>query len=772
MKTPSSLALLLLFAALPAAAEPKPGQRCDSEWLEKTQALMSQSGRTVSDERVEIVGDFVKLKFGHAKTCDAATWRQLATVEPVGEPVLDPKTGQPVGGTALRWRNKAAGDFWKDTAVAQHIGLVLVVNDFFGAVDAKAAAVVAAGDEVLDAAKALGFADFTVSEKSLAELQKNTSGGPIGAIKPRLVTIREEGKKAPATVAPEQLLPTMRKLVNDGPTLGDSIIKFRVAVLALEAELGRLGKSDDFLKKRVAGATPGLNDFTSGLPKEFVLVEAERANALKNEKYGSALTALVGPGTVPELADQGLRGAALLDPVDLGLRNLVAARSAQVDKIFEAVKKHLNGRTLAQYGVSARTSAEAAKQPANSLSAAVVERLKESNDYAALDNLYAGNIERHGADWAKTPDGMAMAQAREDMLKAARTATVETQADGSKVVVFTQNGKKVSLTSVVPSAVENDASVRNDVAGMIARFIVTGAKEDARNKAVWAAIGGAGQPGQTMDTGLGVSERDLARTLPPPPKAIKEGAAGCDSPKDLIRNEYEPYAARKRAAAAAIGAASGLSRADIEKTMAEDVAALELECKKKEEEAAALPKDFFDSPAVVKSKRDAAVAAAKAWCAEEKGKITAKAEQDIKDEGIAAAKRKASEEKLRHDSNDELTKSFKDSILRSVETLRKDYTTAGSPRLKKLAELTGNSPKLTAFTRFWFDKEWPVDAARAAGLQAAVDACAKALGLEDTSDSPSYRNPEKPDTLDKHCKINEKLTAYIKSVADTNQPVP
>lgn len=771
MKTPSSLALILLCAALPAAAEPKPGQRCDSEWLEKTQALMSQSGRTVSDERVEIVGDFVKLKFGHAKTCDAATWRQLATVEPVGEPVMDPKTHQPVGGTALRWRNKAAGDFWKDTAVAQHIGLVLVVNDFFGAVDAKAAAVVAAGDEVLDAAKALGFADFTVSEKSLSELQKNTSGGPIGAIKPRLVTIKEEGKKAPATVAPEQLLPTMRKLVNDGPTLGDSIIKFRVAVLALEAELARLGKSDDFLKKRVAGATPGLNDFTSGLPVGFVLVEAERANALKNEKYGTALTALVGPGTVPELADQGLRGAALLDPIDLGLRNLVAVRSAQVDKIFEAVKKHLNGRTLAQYGVSARTSAEAAKQPANSLSAAVVERLKESSDYAALDNMYAGNIERHGADWAKTPDGMAMAQAREDMLKAARTATVETQADGTKVVTFTQNGKKVSLTSVVPSAVENNESVRNDVAGMISRFIVAGAKEDARNKAVWAAIGGAGQPGQTMDTGLGVAESELARTLPPAPKSIKEGAAGCDNPKDLIRNDYETYAARKRAAAADMASGNVKSRNDVEKKRLEQLAASEIACRKKKEEAAAIAKDFFDAPAIVKAKREEAAAAAEAWCAESRGIIEAEAKKKI--EELAAAEKGARDPaKLRAEADAELAKGFGDSILRSVETLRKDYTTAGSPRLKKLAEMTGNSPKLTAFTRFWFDKEWPVDAARQADLKAAVDACSKALGLGDASDSPSYRNPEKPDTVDKHCKINEKLTAYIKSSANANQPVP
>ena len=95
MKTPSSLPLLLLFAALPAAADPKPGARCDTEWLEKTRATMSQPGRSVSDERLEVVSDIVKLKFGQLKTCDAATWRHLATLEPIaGEVVMDMKIGR------------------------------------------------------------------------------------------------------------------------------------------------------------------------------------------------------------------------------------------------------------------------------------------------------------------------------------------------------------------------------------------------------------------------------------------------------------------------------------------------------------------------------------------------------------------------------------------------------------------------------------------------------------------------------------------------------
>ncbi|MCR4296292.1 MAG: hypothetical protein NUW21_12210 [Elusimicrobia bacterium] len=771
MKTPSSLALILFLAALPASAEPKPGERCDVKWLEETQAIMSQSGRSVTDERVEVVGNLVKLKFGSPKTCDAATWRQLATVEPVGEPVLDPQTRQPVGGTALRWRNRAAGDFWKDATVARHIGLVLVVDDFFRVVDAKAAAIVAAGDEVIDAAKALGLADFTVSEKTLGELSRGTSGGSIAAVKPRLVTVFEKDKRVPATLAPNQLGPTLRKLVNDGPVRGDAVVRFRVAVLDLEAELGRLGNSDAFLKKRVTGGTEGLKDFTSGLPAGFVPVEAVPANAQAQEKYASALSALVGPGEAPALESQGLRSPALLDPIDLALRNLIAVRSAQVDRIHAAAVDRLEGKKIAQIEVSARASAEAAKLPENSLAASVVKRLSESPDYQQLDIMYAGNIERHGADWAKTPDGLAMSRAREEMLKAARSATVETAADGSKVVVFTQGGRKVALTSVIPDEVEKDASARNDVAGIISRYIVEGAKEDAQNRALWAAIGGTGQPGQPLDTGLTGGESALARTLPPESKKIKDGAAGCESPKDLVRNDYETYAARRREAAAEMAGDNVRSRNDVEKLRLEQLEAADIACARKKAEAAAIKQDYFDDPAIAAAARKKAAAEAEAECVKARQDIEAAAKAKI-EELAAAEKGDRDPAKLRTKADEELAVAFGASILGSVDVLRKEYTTVGSPRLKKLHALTGGSSKLTAHTAMWFDKEWPVDAARKPELQAAVSACAKALGLGDASDSPSYRNPEKPDTVDEHCKINEKLTAYIKDSAARIRPVP
>jgi hypothetical protein len=773
MKTPSSLALLLLFAALPAAADVPAGARCDVAWLEATQATMSKPGGAVSDaDRIEVVSNFVKLKFGSPKTCDAATWRQLATVEPInGEVIMDPRTHQPVGGTALKWRNRAAGDFWKDTAIAQHIGLVLTVNDFYAAIDAKGKAVSDAGDAVIDAAKALGFADFTASDKSLGELAKNTSGGPVGALKPRVVTVFAEGKQVAASVAPDQLGPTMRKLVNDGPTLGDSVVAFRVAVLALNAELGRLGKSDALLKKRVSGATPGLTDFTSGLPQGYVAATADKATALAEDKYGAALTALIGPGTTPAFGDQGLRGAALLDPVDQGLRNLVAVRSAEVDKIYAAAKKRLAGRTIGQYETSARAATTVKDLPKDSLAAAVFSTLSQTPEYQRLDALYENNKRDKGDAWVNSPEGQAMAGAREDLKQAALSAKIEV-VDGKKAVVFTQGGRKTVLGSLVPSAVETDEASRGDAAAIISRFIIDGALNDAKYQAVVAAIAGSGQPGGTVNTGLKAPEIALSKDLPPAIKKIKDGAAGCDTPKDLVRNDYETYAARQRAAASEMAGANVRSRNDVEKKRLEQLAASDVTCKQKKDAAAAIKQDYFDDPAIAKAAREKAAGEADAWCVADKKAIEDAAQARIRElAALEAGDRDPA--KLRAKADADLAAAFAVAIGGSVEKLRSDYTTAGNARLKKLAAGTGNSPKLTFYTTFWFARDWPTDASKKTELEAAVAVCAKALGLGDAKSSPSYKNPDDADNVDKYCKVNENLTKYILVEAKgSNRPAP
>jgi len=59
-----------------------------------------------------------------------------------------------------------------------------------------------------------------------------------------------------------------------------------------------------------------------------------------------------------------------------------------------------------------------------------------------------------------------------------------------------------------------------------------------------------------------------------------------------------------------------------------------------------------------------------------------------------------------------------------------------------------------------------------AELEAAVAGCSKDLGLGDATNSPSYRNPDNADNVDKHCKVNEKLTKYIAEIKGSNRLVP
>jgi hypothetical protein len=769
LKTPSSLPLLLLFAALPAAAEIKPGQRCDVEFLERAKSALSKPGGTIIDERIEVVGDVARLKFGSLKTCDAATWRHLATLEPISnDVVLDPKTRQPVGGVGLRWRNKAAADFWKDVAVYEQIGLVLAVSDFYAEVDKRGAAIVAAGDAVIDAAKDLGFATFTPSDKSLAELGKDTTGGPIGALKPRVVTILE--KQADATVAPERLGPTMKMLANNGPTLGDAVLNFRMAVLELNAELGRRGKSVELLKKRVGTAPEGLADLTSGLPQGFVAIEAAPANAAAPEKYKAALESLVGQGAAPELKDQGLRGKALLDPIDLALRNLIAIRSADVDKIFAVAKAKLAGRTIDQFSSGARAAGTVKGAP-NALAAAVFTNLAQTPEYAKLDALFENNSRKPG--WADTQEGKDVIAAREAMKNAAYSAGVKT-IDGKKQVVYTPlGGKEIILGNMVPSSVENDPAARERVAAALSDLIVDGALTNAKTKAVVAAVAGSGQPGTALDTGLSSAESRLAKELPVPPasKKIKDGAAGCDNPKDLVRNDYETYAARQRAAAAQLAGANVHSRNDVETARVEAVTAANAACKTRKDAAAAIKQGYFNGTEVTEAARAKAAGDAEKACAADLAAIETTASAKIA-ELTAKEAGAANPAALTAKADADLAAGFAVAIAASIETLRKDYTTAGSPRVKKLADMTGNDPELYARAKIWFAAEWPLDASKKADLEKAVADCAKQLGLGAAGNKISYKNPDNPDNVDKHCKVNEKLTQAIVAGKGSNHLAP
>jgi len=758
MKTPSSLPLLLLFAALPAAAsELKAPARCDTEFLNKVANDFKAGGIVVDADR--IVNKTANgltipaLKLSEAKTCDAGTWRHLAS------------------GTPIAWRNAELGKHWDATNAGANAGVVLVADDFFKVFDAKAKAVLDAADAVIAAAAQLGLVTTADTAKTFGELLPEASGGQFRALKPKTVTAVAAAAQTTA-LPPEQFGPTLRKVIDEtgAASAGGSAVKdFRLAVLALNQELGDRGVSRAEVVKRLgAGAHATIKDFTPGLPASYVRPKTEEFAV--DAKFKAALEALIGAGAVPALDDKTARNGALLDSADLAVRNLVAIRASQVEQIVALAKEKLKGKTITQLEATLRAAGTVKSAP-NALAAAVFSTLAQTPEYARLDSLYENNSQKPG--WTDTQEAKDIFAAREAMKNAALSAEVVADpASGRKAVVYTpQGGKRIALGSLVPSSVENDPAARERAAAVISRFIVEGSLADAKTKAVVAAVAGEAPVGQPLQTGLTSAEGRLAAEVPLPPasKKIKEGAAGCDSPRDLARNDYETYAARQRAAASQMAGANVRSRNDVESVRLGALTAAAAECKKRKDAAAGIKQDHFDDAAIAQGERAKAAADAEAACAADVAAI----ETAAKDKIAALATLEAGANNpaaLTAKADADLAAGFAVAIAASVETLRKDYTTAGNARLRKLADLTGNSSRLTTYTALWFARDWPLDASKKTELEAAVAACAKALGLG--GEKISYRNPDNPDSVDKHCKVNENLTKFIVDSKGTNRPVP
>ncbi len=787
MKTLSALPLLVLFAAFPVAAQDAgrdpappagpvgpaptsdpatppaaapaaaPHERCKTAFLEDVVKRFTGIGSFVGDGRIGKAnrtmssglqaGEMYEvgvLTFGDFRLCDAGTWRHLAS------------------GGAPDWRNAEAKKYWDAGSAKQQAALLLIADDFFKAFDPKALAVLTAADKVIEAGVRLGIVATSDSDKSLSETLPGAVGGPFIALKPKTVRFTLEGEHT-ASVSPEQLGPTLRLLVDERDESnggGKAVMSFRLAVLALHAELFRLGVSDAAVIKRLGAALPGVHDFTPGLPNSRAFYRVEEAVARDDAKFRRVVAALTGEGPTPALDDAAPRADALLESVDLGVRNLVAIRAQEVNEIVAVAKARLlKDKTISQLEVSARAAAAVKDMPTNSLPAAVLQRLAETPEYARLDALYENRKRGPGGDsWVSSPQGQAMAAERDTLKAAALSAGIET-VDGRKAIVFTQGGKKTVLGSIVPESVEGDPSARANTAAVISNFITEGALGDAKYQAVVAAIRG-GRPVRPI---LKPAEIAVAKDVPPGTKKITEGAAGCENPKDLIRNDYETYAARQRAAAAAMAGANVRSRKDVEKERLKALATSEVACKKKKAAAAAIRGDYFDDT------QAKAVAKVDAEC-----KADIKAINDAAEAKIAAlAAQEAGDRdpgKLRAQADADLAVGFGVAIVGSIATLRHDYTTAGSPRLRRLSRVTGDSPRLTTFTASWFAQEWPQDVAGRPKLKAAIDACASALGFG--GKKISYHNPENPGNVDNYCKVNEQLTAYIVGLKGSTKLVP
>jgi hypothetical protein len=775
MKPPSFLTILVLCSALPSAAqvvavvtakavEPLVAARCDTAFLEKVVNDFKVGG-IVADERIGTRSangvTIPALKFGEPKTCDAGTWRFLAS------------------GTPLVWRNADAGKHWDATNAGPNAAVVLVADDFFRSFDPAARKVLAAADAVIEAGVQLGVVTVSDSPKPLSELLKGASGGMFGALRPKMTTL-VPAKEAKANLPPDQIGVVLRKLLDENGAAqagGSAVMDFRLAVLALNAEIGRFGTT---ASERVA--LPVLHSYMPGLPPAYFLPKADRATAFDDVKFKSALDALIGAGTVPALDDAAPRAGSLLEPADLGLRNLVAIRAAQVEQIVAAAKPWLKGKTISSIEVAARAEG-VAKTAENSLAADVIRQLARTPEYARLDTLY--NERAKGNDsWKTDPQALAIDRTRSEMQAAAMTAAIAVDSGGHKDVVYTQGGRTIKLGTLVPEDIEKDAAARSDAAAVIAAFIAEGATKTADYKAVLAAIGGEGQPGQNLTGTLPGPERGAAREVPEAVKKINADGAGCKDPRDLYRNNYESYAARKQAAAAKMTSGNLRSWDQIEALRKTERDASAIKCARLKAEAAATKPDEFLNEASAAAEKARAVAKADKWCVDDLAGIddrAQKAQDKLKAEvagtpdpvtGVVSADRNP--DKVRAAADAELRNAFEAAVGVTVDALRRDYTDpAGNPRQTKLAadaKLRGVSKRMVAFADLWFREKWPQDPARKTVFMAAASKCAGDLGytpIKDEDARTSYSNPENPDTVAKKCSIHKDLTDYIVSKIKT-----
>lgn len=759
MKTPSLLPLLILFAALPAAAEPKPGERCETPFLEKVASEFA-ARRIVQDPRIapKTVGASVSLAltFKDPKICDAGTWRYLAA------------------GTPLVWRSKEAGVYWDGGDAGANAEVALLADDFFKAVDPKALKVLAAADAVIDAGVQLGFVTAAESDKSLSALLPEASGGPFGALKPKMVAPFAGTRTA--KVPPEKAGQFWRKLLDETGAAnggGTAVMDFRMAVLELNAELGRLGAAAPAVKR--AGDRLAVMGFMPGLPKGYVPAQVKKDVAIKDEAFGKALESLIGAGETLTLESVAPRADSLLDPVDMGLRNLIAVRAEQIKKLVEAAKSELGktSKNITAIEVSARAATVGRTAKDNPLAEATMNRLAQTPEYARLDALYENNA-RDNPQWAAGEDAKAIFNARKSMQDAALSTTYEAGADG-KSVVFTQGGVKTTLDSLVPATIDSNPVAKAAAASIISRYIVNGALDRAEDKAVRAALSGDGQPGKPTETGITPEERPAAQAVAAQAvAAVKKDSAGCENPKDLLRNDHEKYAARQQAAAAKTATDDQRERGIAESKEKADLADAKIICDQKLAASAAIKGDGFESPARLKAAQEARDAVINGECDA--------ANQKIK--GVKTARIKELDEafKLKNPTTigeaakANLTASFGEAIKGSADALRGEYTAAGNARqgklisdvnkladAKKTARIPGPSRRLDGYVHMWFDVRWPrgSDPDSLKTTNDSVAACAKALGLGEEKGALPYRNPKNPDKVDEYCLIRTELAQYV-----------
>lgn len=755
MKTPSFLLLAAALAsASPASAAREPHQRCDTEFLERTASVFGEGG-VYREQRIQIQnvlkpggGTIEKMRLSHLNenvVCDATVDWHIRKRSSSG--VRNPK----VMGIL-------------DTADAGgQARILLVIDDFYKDFDAKALAAVAAADAALDAAAKLGLVESpkepAAGAKSMSELipvsnadSRPATGGAIGAHVPRAVTLLEPGKQNRADLPVEEVGAAFRELLGGGGLPGNAVLAFRQAVLGLGMELEKHGKSDALVKKRLGLAVEGIKDFTPGLGS-FKALPATKENLTNAEKYKAGLHALVGASAVPDIGDRTERQDAMLDAVDVGLRNLIAIRSDQLDKIMELAKGRLGGKSVSQYETSLRLAAErtSRKVGENTLAAATLEALAGDKDYQDLDRLYHDALRRAGGDASKLEPGeKAAGEALQRIQAAAATAVTKTgdKAEISYTMDGKADGRRVTMPSVVPADVESDERTRRDVAGEIARDIVAGNLGDAKPAAALAALRGREPQADPVPEGV---KPPVAADRPPKPRTAWDALAdssdaGCGmNPANLMRGKAERAALRQAERAAEDATEMSEARRRLQDELRGELQTINDACDREIADIRAKPRSARLTEEAKAAQIQEEVNAAEARC---NGRLEAKEKEFApRIEAVKRETQDANAQAALVRAEGERAKWYEEGVPQALDELLEDYT-KGDRRAALVARTFDDEMVNDDVARFFRDlpPSFKTD-------------CAKALGYDADPAKGRFSDPAKlkdpvPGEVEKNCRAS------------------
>lgn len=716
MMTPR-LPLLALAAALStSAAAAELPRRCSADWLKKTAAVVSQGGapanadKALVEEAIEggtrLVVDLNAASF----PCDAPLKRYLAVQAPVGEPVLDAKTGKPVGGVMWAWADDGTRDAWRK-GLDQQLRILAATDELYSTVDAKGRAVLEKADAVVDAAVKLGVA----AKKDGAALDKLKTAGYTGAAyeKEKAYTI-EAPASAPAT-APADMKAALSALLKDPPTpkaakgkpapkpgapvLGPAPLAFRKAVIALASELAIRSARRDLLQKQ--GVDAGVKtDFAQGSKVNGFAAFAEGPNGIpdnvasKDANYNAALSYLTDPKIVAG-DDPATHDSAALSRLDFGLRNLIASRAAAVDAAVAAARKRLNGATVksalatvdrdANAGDPLRSSSKLA--PAADMSAGVLAKLQGSKDFADLNALFEARSKAAAADpnspaakWMASPQGQE-AKAKLDTMRADAKAT----AVAGDQLQYSVGGAKFSSPVRVPG-LKNDA-YRGAIQDAVVTAIMKGSPFSAELQAALAAF--RNDPAAAP---LSPEQAATAGKLPPVEAKPAEPASAWDKIAQATpapgwfssyQGRIQKYQDEEHEKAAAEAAAASTKRREVQRAADAARAAESRKCDDEKKEISGREADPLWKPEVAAKWRSDMLAAKGKEC---EGRVQGAFDKVVADAHLTdpVAVDEARKKRIA-DADALVAKAYADGIMASVGELHKEYRDDKSDRARKAA---------------------------------------------------------------------------------------